>query len=402
MFLLVKKTWFAILISIAVIAFGAITNDFQYGLSSLLIILLVWIINVVVVLKNYNVNDDAVKYKIDESQTTEVVQQVSQLSTLIAGELSSLQESILQVKKLISDAVTGLSTGFSTLSNETRAQEQMVMGLITNMSDLNNEDSEQFTIKQFASETDEILNYFVGHIINVSKESMVMVHTIDDMVLNMNEINSLLADTKTIADQTNLLALNAAIEAARAGEAGRGFAVVASEVRELSVRSNEFNEKIKNAVSRSVSDMDKAQKIISEIASKDMSVAIKSKERVDEMMGNLNEMNGFIAAKLSEVSDITSRIESGVNLAVQSLQFEDINRQLCDYIGVHLNQITEHFDSMNTQLKQTGQEIVSTDEIIVLIANINSLLSQDLEKINQNTRQTVQQDDMSEGEIELF
>jgi len=229
-----------------------------------------------------------------------------------------------------------------------------------------------------------------------------MVHTIDDMVLNMKEINSLLADTKTIADQTNLLALNAAIEAARAGEAGRGFAVVASEVRDLSVRSNEFNEKIKNAVTRSVSDMDKAQKIISEIASKDMSIAIKSKERVDEMMGNLNEMNGFIAAKLSEVSDITTRIESGVSLAVQSLQFEDINRQLCDYIGIHLNQIKEHFDSMNAQLINASQETVSTDEIIALIANINSLLSQDLEKINQNTRQTVQQDDMSEGEIELF
>ena len=402
MLLHVKKIWPAILVNVAVIAFGALVNDFYYGIFSLLIILLVWMINVALVLKSDAANDGRTEIKTDENQTEQVAQQVGQLSTLIAGELSSLQESILQVKKLISDAVTGLNTGFSTLSNETRAQEQMVMGLITNMSDLNNEDSEQFTIKQFASETDEILNYFVGHIINVSKESMVMVHTIDDMVLNMKEINSLLADTKTIADQTNLLALNAAIEAARAGEAGRGFAVVASEVRDLSVRSNEFNEKIKNAVTRSVSDMDKAQKIISEIASKDMSIAIKSKERVDEMMGNLNEMNGFIAAKLSEVSDITTRIESGVSLAVQSLQFEDINRQLCDYIGIHLNQIKEHFDSMNAQLINASQETVSTDEIIALIANINSLLSQDLEKINQNTRQTVQQDDMSEGEIELF
>lgn len=402
MLLHVKKIWPAILVNVAVIAFGAIVNDFHYGIFSLLIILLVWMINVALVLKSGAANNDRTQINTDESQTEQVAQQVGRLSTLIAGELSSLQESISQVKKLISDAVTGLSAGFSTLSNETRAQEQMVMGLISNMSDLNDEDSEQFTIKQFASETDEILNYFVGHIISVSKESMVMVHTIDDMVLNMNEISTLLADTKTIADQTNLLALNAAIEAARAGEAGRGFAVVASEVRELSVRSNEFNEKIKNAVTRSVGDMDKAQKIISEIASKDMSIAIKSKERVDEMMSNLNEMNGFIAAKLSEVSDITTRIESGVSLAVQSLQFEDINRQLCDYIGIHLNQIKEHFDSMNAQLMKASQETMDTEEIIALIANINSLLSQDLEKINQNTRKTVQQDDMSEGEIELF
>ena len=396
------KFWPAILTSIIMLIVFIVLHDVTYGVLSMLIMLLAWLFNAAYALKQFSRSSTGGAEKADGDATTQVAREVGQLSFLIGGELSSLKESVSQVQNLISDAVGGLSSGFSTLSSETRAQEQMVMGLISNMSDMNDSDTDRFTIKQFANETDEILNYFVGHIINVSKESMVMVHTIDDMVLNMNEINSLLADTKTIADQTNLLALNAAIEAARAGEAGRGFAVVASEVRELSLRSNEFNDKIKNAVSRSVHDMDKAQKIISEIASKDMSVAIKSKERVDEMMGNLNDMNGFVAAKLSEVSSITSRIESGVNLAVQSLQFEDINRQLCEYIGVHLNQIKEHFDTMHNQLNQVGEDSSNTAEVIELITSTNQLLSQDLEKINQNTRQTVQQGDMSEGEIELF
>lgn len=398
---LFKKTWPALTGSFIVLLYGAIADNFVYGPYQLVFVFLLWVVNTVYILKGNNNESEEEKLESD-SCSGDISTQVVELTELVSRELSSLDNSVLQIKKLISDAVNGLGTGFATLSNETRTQEKTVMELISNMSEMNDEDSSRFTIKQFASETDDILNYFVDHIINVSKESMVMVHTIDDMVLNMNEISALLADTKTIADQTNLLALNAAIEAARAGEAGRGFAVVASEVRDLSLRSNEFNDKIKNAVTRSVADMNRAQKIISEIASKDMSIAIKSKERVDEMMGNLNDMNLFISSKLGEVSEVTISIENGVSLAVQSLQFEDINRQLCEYISQHLTQIIEHFDLMHQKISQLEPDDVSAEKILQTLTSINGLLNQDLQKINEHDRKKVQQDDMSEGEIELF
>ncbi|MDH5517291.1 MAG: methyl-accepting chemotaxis protein [Gammaproteobacteria bacterium] len=336
------------------------------------------------------------------SQLADVNEQITKFIKLVSNDLALLKDSSDQVGKLVSDAVSALSNSFSTLSSEARSQERLIMSLIVNMSDSNSTDSDRITIKQFANETDEILNYFISHIINVSKESMVMVHTIDDMVLNMNEISSLLGDTKTIADQTNLLALNAAIEAARAGDAGRGFAVVASEVRELSVRSNEFNEKIKIAVQRSVTDMTKAQRIIADIASKDMSVAIQSKDRVEEMLDSLNDMNVFIATKLSEVSNITENIENGVNVAVRALQFEDISRQLCEYIHMHLCQIMSGFDLLHSKLQALEFEDNNPEDILEVLVSMNRVIKSELDEVSQLARTKVQQDNMSEGKIELF
>ena len=399
----VKQYWLSLIVNLIVLLHGAILHDFNYGIVSLLIVIAVWIINSILINR---LNIDNIHLPERHAKTdvaiSEVTQQVSTLSKLLMSELNSLHNSTKQVNNIVSDAVSSLNEGFSTLSTEALAQENLILSLITNMSDSDARESGHITVKQFAAETDEILNYFVAHIINVSKESMVMVHTIDDMVLNMKEINGLLADTKTIANQTDLLALNAAIEAARAGDAGRGFAVVASEVRGLSLRSNEFNDKIKEAVQRSVSDMDKAQKIIADIASKDMSMAMQSKNRVDEMMKSLDDMNLFIADKLGDVSIITSNIEKGVNVAVQALQFEDISRQLCEYIGEHLTLIGDNLDIVYNQLNQLEVEDENIDKCVEVLSDINTTMSVDFEKINSINKKKVQQGTMADGVIELF
>lgn len=397
----IKKHSIAIITNASVLVYGGVVNDFNYGVFSLLIVIVTPILTNLF-FTDTRFNDSKNQPMADDSgEVPKVTAQVCELSDLISDELSALKESTGQVNDLVSDAVSGLSHGFSTLGTQTKFQEQLILSLIDNMGSASDAGS-KITIKQFAEETDEILNYFVTHIVNVSKESMVMVHTIDDMVINMKEINSLLADTKTIADQTNLLALNAAIEAARAGEAGRGFAVVASEVRDLSVRSNQFNEKIKSAVQQSMTDMSKAQNIISDIASKDMSVAIKSKARVEEMMTSLDEMNTFVSSKLGEVSSITATIDDGVNVAVQSLQFEDICNQLCEYISNHMEQIRTNLTGMQAQLSNLGSENGQPEKILEVLKSVNLLLVEDLDEIKQHKRKTVTQGSMNEGAIELF
>ncbi|MDH5425986.1 MAG: hypothetical protein OEY29_13405, partial [Gammaproteobacteria bacterium] len=152
----------------------------------------------------------------------------------------------------------------------------------------------------------------------------------------------------------------------------------------------------------SVSDMQKAQKIVAEIASKDMNVAIKSKQRVDEMMVSLNTMNQLIAEQLNDVSNITESIDKGVNLAVRSLQFEDISRQLCEYIASHLDEIRTNFELMNTQLTELHTEDNSHEKIADIFVSINNILVNDLQQANKHKRQTVQQGNMTEGAIELF
>lgn len=403
MLLILKQYWLALIINLFVILYGVFLTSGYYGIFSIATIIVSWMINTWLVnyLESKKSLDAPELQQSSSANVDDIAKQVVQLSDLTKLEMSMLKDSVEQINTIILDAVSGLGSSFTTLSTQTRSQEELIMSLLMNMSD-GDGDSSTITLKQFSSETDDILNYFVKNIIDVSKESMVMVHTIDDMVINMTEINKLLADTKTIADQTNLLALNAAIEAARAGDAGRGFAVVASEVRDLSVRSNVFNEKIKAAVQRSVNDMEKAQSIVSVIASKDMNIAIKSKNRVDEMLSSLDDMNIYIAKKLGDVSTITENIEAGVNVAVQSLQFEDISRQLCEYIATHLDQIRSSYDLLQSNLNDASVESESSEKIKNALLLVNNMLQEDLEEIRHSKRQTVQQGSMDEGAIELF
>jgi len=326
---------------------------------------------------------------------------MSDIDAVISQEVGVVDDELLQVKTLVSEAIDTLNGSFSGLHEQTQAEYQLVVSLLDNLG--GGEDSSEMSIQKFSSEIKVVLQYLIDLLTNASQRSTQTVSKIDEMVGQIESIFHLLEDVKGIADQTNLLALNAAIEAARAGEAGRGFAVVADEVRKLSLNSNVLNEQIRKQAEQARVTVDQVRHIVSETATKDMEHAVSSQDKVGHMLGDLEEMNDGISSKLGDVSGMISEIELSVSNAVRSLQFEDIVRQLVEQVMSHLGNLNDFTSEISEFI--TASQInpaQSEDEHKQRIEEFRARIHQKRQEIQDGRMSRVNTESMEEGEIELF
>lgn len=404
-----KHYLFPIIASISTIVIVS-HGDYQSAvLPALIITTILWVVMSLRQVKGENEStENTSENKIRNDGHDNLVEFISLLNNTMSDEIDISCNELSQAKSVISDAVSSLGSSFSGLNHEVQSQKEMVTTLIDNIAGASVKDEKgnesKVGIKEFAHETSEILSYFIDLLVNVSKQSIETVHKIDDMVYQMDEIFKLLEDIKTIADQTSLLALNAAIEAAHAGEAGRGFAVVADEVRKLSQHSNRFNDEIRNHVEKTRSSITDARKIVGDVASKDMNMAISAKSRVDLMLQEVSEMNARISLSLGEVSGISDSINSNVNLAVRGLQFEDIVSQQIDCSQRYLSMLKDYSNLINNKLSNLDS-LETEDEDFDYNSTIKSILVEikdSRSNINHQRNKPANQESIEEGDVELF
>ena len=169
-----------------------------------------------------------------------------------------------RVNAMVEHAIRDLITSFGSVTTMAEAQRQIVLNLTQTR--VVKGETEAMTFERFATETNSTLEIFVENILTASRASIELVNRMRDISARVDGILSFLGDIDAISKQTNLLALNAAIEAARAGEAGRGFAVVADEVRGLSLRTNEFSQRIRETIMHVHSSVSDANTSISSLA----------------------------------------------------------------------------------------------------------------------------------------
>ena len=325
------------------------------------------------------------------SNSSDVVKESCEKSLL---RLSSVSEDIDRSKLILSDVVSQLSSTFSRLTERSAYQQSLILDLLGSSNKNNNDDAEDF--QQLTKKIDTILQHFVDLIVNTSKSSMNMVHMIDDVGKEMIHAETLLDDIGQIADQTNLLALNATIEAARAGDAGRGFAVVADEVKNLSRQSNEFSEGIRAVISSSQVTINNAKNVIAEMASRDMTIAISSKSQVVKTLEGLNSLNSSFNGGLEKITGLSKELNDDANIAIRSLQFEDIVNQALTHGQTELEHVTAVLDDISKYPAWLLSD--EHDEI----EDIGEKLGAHLEVLNREVHNPVHQENVDEGDVELF
>jgi methyl-accepting chemotaxis protein len=346
-------------------------------------------------------NEDFEQFSVSKQEQDEFNELVEHFNTEIKLESNRVKDEMSRISDLTAESIKTLSDNFTLLHENTREQQAGIVALIDNIASgakENDEDTVGVSVQQFAEETSKTLDFFVQLLIELSTNSLRIVHKIDDMVDHMDGIFILLEDVSSIAQQTNLLALNAAIEAARAGEAGRGFAVVADEVRKLSQNSEDFNLKIRQQVETTKETVEEARVIVGNMASKDMNEALNAKSRVTNVLESIAQMNQVIEVRVQDISQVAQKIDANVNNAVRSLQFEDLVSQILGTAGQHLNYLDEHVADLEEATIMINKQSSDSNKIDV----IKSLLQKLEEKRTQKMHKPVSQDSMAEGEIDLF
>jgi methyl-accepting chemotaxis protein len=165
---------------------------------------------------------------------------------------------------------------------------------------------------------------------------------------NAREIGAVISVIVDIADQTKLLALNATIEAASAGDAGKGFAVVAGEVKELARQTAEATGRICTSIEASQASTEKAMEQI---------------DRIERVIGDVDESVASIAVAVEEQSVTTRDIATNINQAAQGV-----------------GSVTENVAQMATASTDIAQQIVT-------VKDASDSLRQEVDRAREQARE---------------
>jgi hypothetical protein len=125
------------------------------------------------------------------------------------------------------------------------------------------------------------------------------------------------------------------------------------------------------------------------MASRDLNVALAGKERVQDMLQQLQAFERFVASSLDKATDSGGRIRTAADEAVTALQFEDIIMQLLQAI---LDRV------MSLKRWNAGEELAASSG-----AGSANGPTDDHERSNaQRSLDAIQQRSVVPGDIELF
>lgn len=325
------------------------------------------------------------------SITSEITQsggKPDQVYPLLNVLSQQLRDPLDHQRSVVDESVETLNESYFELQKLAEQQNQITAELVENL--LGNRDSNS-DISQVLPKTEAIIRQFVDTLVDVSEKSISAVHSIHDMSDKLDAVFRLLEQVRGLSEQTNLLALNAAIEAARAGDAGRGFAVVAQEVRNLSVKAEELNTQIESEISVAQQTVQEANKTVGEMASIDMTEAIESKEKVDEMLRGVQQVNVTVEQEVQKIRSSGDLLHAQVDNGIRALQFADIIVQQGDYA----KQTVSYLEQFSELCQQWTNNKLELDDFTLALVELQA-------EIDNRGAPAASQESIDEGEVELF
>ncbi len=333
----------------------------------------------------------------DDSAAAQLDLGLSAISTITTELIRETQAEMIQQRSVQADAIQELISSFTGIERASRDQSRLVEELTMAAKSLREPNGE--SSKHYLDEVLDIVQNMADSIAVTGKLSVDLVTALNEIQGQIQSVERLLVEIDSISKRTNLLALNAAIEAARAGEYGRGFAVVADEVSNLSTRSSDFARQIGAQHNHMKKSMHFAGGIIGAFASNDLDMTLGTKSRICEIVKDVEELNNLTSRKLQEIFSIADTISSDVAVAIRSLQFEDIVRQLSErsenrvvLFGKTLNVAELAFRTavLDFQPDQVSTTLHQLDQTRQMLSDARA------------ANASVPQESMSDGGVELF
>jgi len=328
-------------------------------------------------------------------------QAIIRVSSEFSEQIKEVRGEVSRAQSIFDEAIGGLISSFHGINGQVQRQHSLGLQIVSGVEGSGGVGE----FEQFASKTSDTLRQFVDSVIENSRVAMSLVEMTERIAAQMREVRGRLGEIEGIAKQTNLLALNAAIEAARAGEAGRGFAVVADEVRDLSGRTNHFSQQIREALATMQGQIEASEKAIHHMAAQDMTFALTSKGDVEVAMSGIEAMNQRTGDSVAELNQIAEQVESSVNQAIVSLQFQDMVTQLLSHVMRRLDlmdEVVSDEEQMALALGNTGDPDATMRTLDTLREHVDTL-SQKLMTLKKGVdHNPVRQTGYSSGDVELF
>jgi methyl-accepting chemotaxis protein len=163
-----------------------------------------------------------------------------------------------------------------------------------------------------------------------------------DMGVEIASGLELLKGIEDISEKSHLIALNLSVEAAHIGSQGLGFKVIATELRSLNAQTGEFSKKVSELLD---SLRRRSAAIIGQMAEKSESVVAEAEKGMGlaaQAVESLIAASAASHAYTARIADKARSIHQAMDGVLESLQFQDITRQMLEGAG----QIAEEIEPL--------------------------------------------------------